>query len=183
MPSAFLPSLGDAFLAELYRAVAREPGAVALVADNGAGVVGFATGVASVGGFYRSFAARHGVRAAALAAPSLLRRDVLRKVAETARYPAAAPEGLPPAEVLAIAVDDAHRRDGIGRRLLAGVLEGLADAGASRARVVVDAANEGANRFYASMGFEPAARVVVHRGTESRVWVIGCRSPSRSPSA
>jgi len=71
LPDAFLPTLGHRFLTRLYRALVADPQAVALVAETVDGVVGFAAGVASVGGFYRRFARRHGLSAALAAAPAV----------------------------------------------------------------------------------------------------------------
>jgi hypothetical protein len=47
---------------------------------------------------------------------------------------------------------------------------------------VVGAANKGANRFYAKVGFTEAGQLTVHRGTPSNVWIRSCRSSSPSPS-
>ena len=69
MPTAFLPTLGDRFLRRLYRAMVLDPDAVALVADEGGRVTGFAAAVPSVGSFYRRFARRDGIAAAVAAAP------------------------------------------------------------------------------------------------------------------
>jgi glycosyltransferase involved in cell wall biosynthesis/ribosomal protein S18 acetylase RimI-like enzyme len=172
MPEAFLPTLGDGFLARLYRALGADPRGVVLVAENGTGVIGFAAGTASVGDFYREFYRRHGVRAAIAAAPRLLRPSVLRRIRETSRYPDSV-RGLPEAELLAIAIEGGHRDSGIGRRLADRLLEDLRARGAERVRVVVGAGNEGANRFYDRLGFRRAASIEVHRGTPSNVWVRG----------
>ena len=185
LPDAFLPTLGPRFLGRLYVALAGDPEAVALVAEGPDGVVGFAAGVVSVGGFYRRFATRHGVRAALAAAPRLVRPAVARRLLETVRYPTQAgeaPAGLPDAELLAIAVDPAARTGGTGRALADGVLDGLAARGAGQVRVVVAAANDGANRFYARVGFQPAGQLSVHQGTPSNVWIRSCHSFSPSPS-
>jgi glycosyltransferase involved in cell wall biosynthesis/ribosomal protein S18 acetylase RimI-like enzyme len=188
MPDAFLPALGHGFLTRLYRALAADPRAVALVAVGGGEVVGMAAGVASVGDFYRRFARRHGAAAALAAAPRLLRPGVLRRLLETVRYPAlsAAELGpLPDAELLSIAVDPASRTGGTGRALADGVLLGLAERGAGEIKVVVGAANEGANRFYARVGFHAAGQLSVHQGTTSNVWIRPCHlsSPSASRSS
>ena len=45
MPTAFLPTLGDGFLTQLYREMATDPSAVALVAVRDGLVTGFAAGV------------------------------------------------------------------------------------------------------------------------------------------
>jgi glycosyltransferase involved in cell wall biosynthesis len=188
MPDAFLPALGLGFLTRLYRALATDTGAVALVADGGGEVVGMATGVASVGGFYRRFARRHGLAAALAAAPRLVRPKVLRRLIETVRYPSSSASTLgplPDAELLSIAVAPASRTGGTGRALADGVLLGLAERGAGDIKVVVGAANEGANRFYAKVGFQPAGQISVHQGTPSNVWIRSCHSslPSASRSS
>ena len=185
MPEAFLPTLGHRFLTRLYRALATDPEGVALVAEDAGGVVGFAAGVVSVGGFYRRFARHHGAAAAAAAAPRLLRPSVLRRLLETVRYPAQEGNGagpLPDAELLSIAVAPECRSGGTGRALADGVLQGLAERGAGDVKVVVGAANAGANRFYAKVGFQPAGQLHVHQGTTSNVWIRPCRSSSPSPS-
>lgn len=175
LPEAFLPALGDRFLRLLYRAMAEDPESVVLVAEAEGGIVGFACGVASVRGFYRRFFRRRALQAGLAAAPRLLRPDVARRALETARYPARA-DGLPDAELLAIAVDRAWRRQGLGERLARGVVEGLGQLGASELKVVVGADNQAANRFYARVGFRPAGQVWVHDGRASNVWVAPCPS-------
>jgi glycosyltransferase involved in cell wall biosynthesis/ribosomal protein S18 acetylase RimI-like enzyme len=189
MPEAFLPTLGPRFLARLYRALATDPEAVALVAEGVDGVVGFAAGVPSVGGFYRRFARAHGPAAALAAAPRLARPTVARRLLETVRYPAqeAGVDGdgdgrLPDAELLSIAVAPGFRAGGTGRALADGVLTGLAGRGVDDIKVVVGAANQGANRFYAKVGFREAGQLTVHQGTPSNVWIRSCRSSSPSPS-
>jgi glycosyltransferase involved in cell wall biosynthesis/ribosomal protein S18 acetylase RimI-like enzyme len=185
MPDAFLPTLGRRFLHRLYRALAGDPRAVALVAETPQGVVGFAAGVVSVGDFYRRFAVRHGPAAAVAAAPRLVRPSVIRRLLETVSYPAqtATPAArLPDAELLAIAVTREARAGGTGRALADGVLDGLARRGAGEVKVVVGAANVGANRFYARVGFQPAGQLSVHQGTPSNVWIRSCHSSLPSPS-
>jgi glycosyltransferase involved in cell wall biosynthesis/ribosomal protein S18 acetylase RimI-like enzyme len=185
MPEAFLPTLGPRFLARLYRAIAVDPEAVALVAEGVDGVVGFAAGVTSVGGFYRRFARGHGPVAALAAAPRLVRPSVARRLLETVRYPAQELGGngpLPDAELLSIAVAPGWRAGGTGRALADGVLVGLAGRGVDDIKVVVGAANQGANRFYAKVGFREAGQLTVHQGIPSNVWIRSCRSSSPSPS-
>jgi ribosomal protein S18 acetylase RimI-like enzyme len=175
LPDAFLSTLGEPFLRRLYAALASDPSSVALVAENGRGVVGFVTGTPTVGGFYRRFALRHGVPAAVAALPAAIHPAVLRRLRETAGHPSRT-ASLPPAELLSIAVEPAARSSGIGARLTTGLLRGLGERGAEEVKVVVGADNEGANRFYERLGFRHAARIAVHGGTPSNVWVIRCRS-------
>jgi ribosomal protein S18 acetylase RimI-like enzyme len=175
MPTAFLPALGDGFLRRLYRAATRDPDAVALVAEDGGRVVGFAAAAPSVGGFYRRFARHGGLAAALVAAPHLVRPSVLRRAIETARYPADA-GALPQAELLSIAVDPARRSNGVGSALTRAIARELAERGVREFKVVVGTDNEGANRFYERQGFRPAGRTSVHEGVASNVWVMACPS-------
>jgi glycosyltransferase involved in cell wall biosynthesis/ribosomal protein S18 acetylase RimI-like enzyme len=185
MPDAFLPTLGRGFLTRLYQAIATDEQAVAMVAEGVDGVVGFAAAVSSVGAFYRRFARGHGPAATLAAAPRLIHPRVARRLLETLRYPAQAEVGsgrLPEAELLSIAVDPAWRAGGTGRALTDGVLAGLSAKGVDELKVVVGAANHGANHFYAKVGFRDAGHVTVHQGTLSNVWIRSCPSSSPSPS-
>ena len=175
LPTAFLPTLGEGFLTQLYRELATDPSAVALVAVRDGLVTGFAAGVRSVDAFYRRFALRRGAVAALAAAPRLRDPDVRASLRETARYPTASSE-LPAAELLAIGVDDGARGTGVGRALAEGVLRGLGRRGADSCKVVVGADNDGANRFYDALGFRRVSTIAVHEGTDSYVWVAACRS-------
>ena len=175
MPTAFLPTLGDRFLRRLYRAMVLDPDAVALVADEGGRVTGFAAAVPSVGSFYRRFARRDGIAAAVAAAPHVVRPSVARRVIETARYPGAT-DRLPEAELLSIAVDGSSRSAGVGSALASAIAERLSAAGVPAFKAVVGADNAGANRFYERNGFQLAGRTTVHEGVASNVWVKTCPS-------
>jgi glycosyltransferase involved in cell wall biosynthesis/predicted GNAT family N-acyltransferase len=175
MPEAFLPTLGDPFLRQLYRAAVADPEAVTVVAERRGRVVGFAAAVPSIRRFYLRFLRTRGIAAALVAAPRLLRRDVVRRVWETARYPSGSP-ALPDAELLSIAVAPEVRTGGIGGSLARRSLDELAARGVGKVKVVVGAENEPANRFYERIGFEPVDRIRLHEGTVSNVLVATCRS-------
>jgi ribosomal protein S18 acetylase RimI-like enzyme len=179
LPDAFLPTLGDGFLVRLYRALASEPAAVVLVAEDERGPVGFASGVPSVRRFYARFLARHGLPAAASVLRGLGTPGVLRRALETASHGAGG-RGLPDAELLSIAVDRRRRGRGAGRALAEGIVRGLRDRGATEVKVVVAANNSAANRLYERVGFRPARRIDLHDGRPSNVWVY--RWPSSSGS-
>jgi glycosyltransferase involved in cell wall biosynthesis/ribosomal protein S18 acetylase RimI-like enzyme len=175
MPDAFLPALGSGVMQRMYRALATDRDAVALVAENGAGIVGFATGTTSVRRSYRRFLIRHGIPAAVAAAPRLVRPAVLHRLRETASYPDGNGQ-LPEAELLSIAVAPEGRNRGLGRSLAREVIDALGASGAREVKVVVGATNEPANRLYERAGFRLEARLEVHAGNPSNVWVISCRS-------
>jgi glycosyltransferase involved in cell wall biosynthesis/ribosomal protein S18 acetylase RimI-like enzyme len=176
MPTAFLPTLGDRFLRQLYRALASDAQAIALVAEDREGILGFATGVSSVRAFYRRFVLRHGVPVAAAVLPALTRPGTLLRVKETLAYPKGAGAELPDPELLSIAVAPRARARGVGRALVEGVVRGLGEGGAEELKVVVGADNDAANALYESAGFHPHARISVHAGVPSNVWTIRCRS-------
>ena len=168
----FLPSLGPAFLARLYRRIAKSPGSFAYVATDtdapDARVLGFAAATDDVGQLYRSFALHDGVVAGIAAAPRLLRS--WRRVLETVRYPGA--EGdLPTAEILAVAVDETAGKQGIGRAVVDAATSRLAERGIEAVKVVAGADNTAALRLYAVCGFAVRARIEVHEGAPSEVLV------------
>lgn len=161
----FLPSLGQRFMTLLYRAMTEWPQSVVVVADAGAGPVGFVSGVRTTRGFYRYFLRRYGVRAALSALPALWRPAVLRRAFETLRYGQSGPDG---AELLAMAIHSGWRRQGLaaglGERFLSSVREG----GADRVRVVVGSDNAAAIAAYEKLGFVDTGGVEVHSGEPSR---------------
>jgi len=181
LPTAFLSSLGHRFLRRLYVALAADPHSEVSVAEDGDGIVGFATGVLSVRDFYRRFFLRHGIAAGLAAAPYLLRPGIIKKLRETGAYPDTS-RALPDSELLSIAVAERSQAQGIGRKLAQRILDRLSERGVGEIKVVVGAENEGANRFYERMGFQHRASLFVHDGTPSNVLVFQCHSSPPSPS-
>jgi glycosyltransferase involved in cell wall biosynthesis/ribosomal protein S18 acetylase RimI-like enzyme len=177
LPGSFLPTLGDRFLRRMYRALADDRGAVALVAEQDGDVLGFATGVVSGRGFSWRFYRRHAIPALPTLLPRLVHTDVSRRVLESARH-AARPDRptLPDPELVSIAVAAEARGRGIGRSLAGEVVSGLEDLGASEVKVVVGADNAPGNDLYARMGFRYRTRIALHDGAPSNVWVIECRT-------
>ena len=172
IPYAFLSTLGDGFLRQLYRGLVTDREGTVLVAEDDIGrIAGFVAGVPSVGSFYLRFVVRHGFWAGAEALPALLRRPALvTKFLETARYPSTTAV-LPPAELVSIAVAPAAQGRGVGRALVDSLLVALAQRGQASVKVLVREENEDANRFYRSLGFRPAGQVVLHDRRPSNVWV------------
>ena len=166
----FLPTLGAAFLARLYRRIVRDPGSFLIVAVEDGRVVGMCACTEDLGALYRAFVLRDGVVAGLRSAPRILRS--LPRVIETLRYPGA--EGaadLPEAEVLAVAVDAACSGRGIGRAVVEAALAEFDRRGTARVKVVAGGDNDAALGLYRATGFADAARLEVHAGTESVVLV------------
>jgi len=162
----FLPTLGRAFLARLYRRMVRSPDSFLLIADDGGVPVGFIAGSEDVRALYRAFLWRDGVAAALRALPRVVRS--VPRVVETLRYPAGSND-LPAAELLAIAVAPGSRGHGIGRTLVEALTAEFGRRRVDAVRVVVGADNAGAVRLYEACGFRVATRMEVHKGTASQV--------------
>lgn len=56
--------------------------------------------------------------------------------------------------ILAVAVDESHRREGAGSALMINAIERLKNNGANRVKLEVRASNEAAKNFYSKLGFE-----------------------------
>jgi ribosomal protein S18 acetylase RimI-like enzyme len=171
--TGFLSSLGLGFLTRLYRAMIAWPKAVVLVADAGAGPVGFVAGVADTGAFYKHFLVRSGIPAGVAALPALVRPSGLRKAWETLRYSDEADGAVigVEAELLSMAVDPPFRGQGLAHRLGTGLLADPVMAGRGAVRVVVGASNPVAIAAYQKMGFVDAGSIEVHATETSRVLV------------
>ena len=164
----FLTSLGTPFLRRLYARVLHSDDAFIVVDDLDGMTTGFAAGVANLGGLYRRFIVRDGLRAGLQAAPRLLKN--LPRVVETLRYPAIT-GGLPEAEVLAVAVAADRCGHGVGRLLVRGAIDEFVSRGITTAKVVTTADNLAALAMYHACGFVGADGVEVHAGRSSEVLV------------
>jgi ribosomal protein S18 acetylase RimI-like enzyme len=164
----FLPTLGIPFLERLYGRVAASDDAFVFVADDGEGVAGFCAGVADITALYKRFLLHDGLAAGLRAAPKIIRS--LPRVVETLQYPSSG-DDLPRAEILAVAVASEAGGRGIGRALLSASTQAFLALGVHAAKVVTTADNEAALALYTACGFNTAATVVVHGGTQSRVLV------------
>lgn len=192
----FLSSLGVRFLSSLYSRIIDSSHGYLLVADGlppaGRGepptehapdLAGFVAGSADVGRLYREFLWRDGITVALSSGVRLM--TSLPRVIENLRYGVREdPErggpteaSGPETELLALAVDGAARRRGVGAALVEAFLASARDRGSTSARVIVGAENDGAIAVYARAGFVESARLEVHSGTESLLMRVG---PSRA---
>jgi ribosomal protein S18 acetylase RimI-like enzyme len=170
LPQGFLPTLGFRALRHLYRHLVRSDHAFVLVTDDDEGVVGYVAVAEDTRRVYREFLRHDGVIAALVAAPAALRAP--RRVWETVRYGGRANhEGLPAAEILAIAVSERARGEGVARRLVDAALEELRHRHIDTARVVTATENTRARRVYERAGFRRQRLIEVHRGVQQEVLV------------
>ena len=164
----FLPTLGQPFLARLYRRMVLSPSAFFVVAEDAGVVQGFAAGTSDLGAFYRTFLVRDGLLAGMRSFHRVIRS--LPRILEVLRYPASV-ENLPPAEILSVAVTPTSRGRGLGSRLSPARSINSTGAVCTRRAVVVGGDNAAAIALYRSVGFEPAVVRDIHAGTQSEVLV------------
>jgi len=81
-------------------------------------------------------------------------------------------------ELLALAVDDAERRSGVGAALVEAFIRTSRGAGSSSARVVVGATNHRAIALYGRAGFRESTKLQVHSGADSLVMRVGLQATS-----
>ncbi len=173
----FLSFLGPHFLRLLYRRIARSPESFLLVAQSGAGVIGYIAGSADVGRLYRRFVVRDGPAAAVAAAGRLARS--WRRVAETSHHGLSGVGQGRGTELLAVAVDPDWTGQGVGGALVAAFLAEVTRRGGDAAYVVVAADNAGAIAVYRRAGFAPLERFELHAGATSLLmqWDRGDQGP------
>lgn len=157
-PGTFLSSLGPDVLTVLYRVLPESPAGFGFAATDGPALFGFVSATTSVGRLFLELGTRRAARflpplaACYMRAPRLILRSV-----QTVAYPFLAADSHAAAgasaELLSIMVEPGGRSQGTGARLLAALAAECRARGVALLDVTVDAANDGARRFYARHGF------------------------------
>lgn len=174
----FLPSLGQDFLALLYRAIDESPESALIVAYEDGQICGFVAGSMHLKPVYLRMLRNWAALFIALA-PSLLIPARLWRIIEILRYSrgdgmVASRISLPEAELLSLAVAPGCRGRGHADSLYVELARFFANQGQSVFKVVVGADLPQAHRFYRRMGAVPVAEIEVHRGASSTVYVQNC---------
>jgi ribosomal protein S18 acetylase RimI-like enzyme len=172
LDQGFLATLGERFLALMYRAIDETAGAALLVEERDGQVLGFVSGARGMRAIYRRMLS-HPVELALALLPSLLRPARVWRILEILRYggKADAIADLPPDELLSIAVSPLARGSGVAERLYQRLQAHFRERGVAVFRITVGDALEPAHRFYRRMGARPVGRVEVHRGQGSVVYL------------
>jgi hypothetical protein len=209
--TGFLSTLGERFLARLYRAIAEDPDSVVLVAlardkrtdrsvcTDSTAVTGFVAGTRSTRGMYRRILHRHWLPFSLLLLPRALSPRVLKYIFETMAYGRRVErerkrtEAAIDAELLSIAVDPNARGLGPGRRPRASFHRaGRAIAGTAReSRGHRDSATGGGRRCGARRHFglrrrlDAAPRRLGRAGSihDRRAVVPGANRPASQTSS
>lgn len=167
----FLATLGVPFLTLMYRAIDEARDSVLLVEMRDGRVVGFVAGGAGMGPIYRRML-RSPVRLGWTLLPSLARPSRLRRILDILRYGRGkSVGGLPASELLSIAVAQEARGTGVAETLYRRLAGYFAERGVDAFRITAGDALAPAHRFYARMGAVPAARIQMHAGQGSTVYV------------
>ena len=173
-PGFFLSSLGTRFLTEFYRGFINEPTAVTVAAHSVDGLlVGAAVGTTDPEAFFRRLVRRRFVRFFAAAAVAALRApNRSLRLLRAARYRGV--EGAPQAPgalLSSIWVAPEAQDTGIGRLLLGAWLDSAASAGAERAYLTTDAAeNASVNEFYTRNGWTLTSTYATKEGRQMNVY-------------
>ena len=166
LPDDFLPSLGLDFLKRVYYpAVFQSPHAATLVAMRCGCPVGFVTIAHDANRFYRDILRRRLYLLVVYALRAALcdfRR--LRKTLEVFWSSVASKPDPIKGEIALIAVDQSHRGQGIGKRLVAAALDYLHQKGIHSCRTKTLAQNIGVIKMYEGMGWR----------VRDRFRLIGC---------
>jgi GNAT superfamily N-acetyltransferase len=162
-----LPLLGHQFLTKMYLCIAVAPEAGVWAMADGARLVGFVAGCASVPKTYRWLVMKHGPKLALAAGPALFRLDVLAKLYSILFYPVrrrTIPAGAvtTAAELLAIAVDANEYGKGYGKKLIEAFEASLCKWGVRAYRVLTNVAEKDSNAFYRAVGFAPTGTIRHH---------------------
>jgi ribosomal protein S18 acetylase RimI-like enzyme len=166
----FLSSLGPRFLEEMYRAIDAAPESFLLVEQRDGRVAGFIAGSRDLARVRKGLL-RRPLHLAAAMAPVLLRPRKLIGAIEALRAGTSPPPGLPPAELLSLAVNHRYRGRGLAESLYRRLERKFASMGVPAFRIVVGADLAPAHRFYRKMGAVARASMEVHSGSSSTVYV------------
>jgi ribosomal protein S18 acetylase RimI-like enzyme len=178
IPWGLLSRLGEEFVGNFYEALFRSPFGFGFLAEENGRLLGFATGVVDWRPFYKTFLrSRLGLAVRALI--SGLGEGRWRRLLETSRY--AASDGLPPAELVSIALEPDARGSGVGKDLVHCVLEEFSARRVNAVRVTAGSTNAPANRLYERAGFRLYGNVEIHPGETAAVYVISLGSEQRYP--
>jgi ribosomal protein S18 acetylase RimI-like enzyme len=169
IPWGLLTQMGEVVVAAFYAALIDSPWGFAFVAEQGSGLVGFASGVVDWRRFYRQFLCRHPGLAAAAVLQSL-RAGRWWRLLETSRYAVAA--DLPRAELVSVALEPETRGAGVAAALVRRVLEEFAARGVPAVRVTAGASNTPATRLYERAGFRLHRQLEMHPGVQAAVYVL-----------
>ena len=168
----FLGTLGENFLALMYRAIDECETSVLLIEEQQGRVVGFVTGAVGIWPIYKQMLKNFKGLFLALC-PVLLRPCKVWRIIEILRHGGSKEKhlGLPRNELLSIAILCDYEGKGIAQRLYARLVKYFREEGALGFRIVVGKDLKSANSFYMRMGAKPVNEIFLHAKEKSIVYV------------
>ncbi|MBU2458563.1 MAG: GNAT family N-acetyltransferase [Planctomycetes bacterium] len=171
IPTGFISSLGQEFVAALHEAIAGDKNSFGFVAVENENVLGFVAFSTNLSKLYKHVVLKKGFKFAFLLAKRMLSLQVIKKVWDNLFYPSKMKKmDLPDAELLSIAVAPEGRGKGIAKQLVDTGFEECRKRGIDKVKVLVAADNEAANKLYKKCGFELNIQIDSH-GISSNIYV------------
>lgn len=160
----FLPSLGVAFLHVFYQAALAHDMAIGIVALTGDTPIGFVLGSSDMDIMFQKVVRSASLQLARAALPAVVRKPgLLLKVAESFLYPRREASLDVKAELVVIAVEPEYRSQGLGQTLVQALNTEFKGRNIQSYKVTVLQSNQGANRFYARLGFQNTGKFQLYR--------------------
>ena len=171
IPTGFISSLGQGFVAALYEAIAEDDNSFGYVAVEDDEVLAFIAFSTNLSKLYKHVALKKGFRFAIILVRRMLSFRVFKKVIDNILYPSRMKKvGLPSAELLSIVVSPQSQGKGIAGQLVEKGLQECKARSINKVKVLVSADNELANNLYENSGFEFHSRLDSH-GVKSNIYV------------
>ena len=170
----FLSSLGDKFLAELYRLIAGSQSALLCAAvDRDRNVHGFICASVNTRQVYSDVILKNGHKILPKLLPRVLTISRIRKVLETVLYPRSKKnqQKLPASEILNFCVRSDRQGMGIGQDLFAFLVSNFRERGVKELKIVTGGSQLQAARFYEQQGAKLLTdEIEIHKGVSSKVF-------------
>lgn len=131
------------------------------VVVNEGKIIGFTCCAENRGAFYKYALGKHFLGLSWAMLPKMLRLCNIRNAVEKLFHSSRAENGLPSAEILAIAIDEQSRGMGVGKKLIEHSREEFRKRGIGQIKVITGEAQQ-AKGFYETRGFEPARQYKRH---------------------
>lgn len=171
IPTGFISSLGQEFVAELYEAVAEDKNSFGFVAVEDDKVLGFVAFSINLSRLYKQVALKKGFKFAFVLAKKMLSLQVIKKVWDNLLYPSKMRKmDLPDAELLSIAVAPEGRGRGIAKQLVDAGFKECRKRGLEKVKVLVATDNDAASELYRKCGFVLNAQIYSH-GIRSNIYI------------
>ncbi|MFH1975753.1 MAG: GNAT family N-acetyltransferase [Pseudomonadota bacterium] len=171
IPTGFISSLGQEFVAALYEAIAEDKNSFGFVAVENDKVLGFVAFSTNLSKLYKYVILKRGIKFAFVLVQKMMSFKVLKKVWDNLFYPSRMKRmDLPDAGLLSIVVALEGRGKGIAKQLVNAGFAECRKRGIDKVKVLVAEENQAANQLYKRCGFELNTKIDSH-GIRSNIYV------------